>query len=196
MAITSGYATLAELKARLDILDTDDDSVLEAIVEAASRQIDGWCSRTFYAATATRYFTPESIDLLILPDDLMSVTTLKTDEDGDRTYETTWATTDYDLEPANAATYTHIYTAPDGRYGFPTHRRAVEIAGSWGYASTAPDAINEACLLLSARLWKRKDAPFGIAGSSDAGQLQTLPGMDPDVKQLIQPYRKFALLGV
>ena len=55
-------------------------------------------------------------------DDLLSVTTLKTDEDGDRTYEITWATTDYDLMPYNATLesqaqpYSHLQTTPDGDY--------------------------------------------------------------------------------
>ena len=40
MAITNGYATLAELKAYLGIADTVDDTMLENIIESASRSID------------------------------------------------------------------------------------------------------------------------------------------------------------
>lgn len=196
MACANCYATTDELKTRLDVLGTDDDAMLEDIIEAASRQIDGWCGRSFYAdAAATRYYTADSIDVLVLHDDLVSITTLKTDEDADRVYETTWAATDYDLEPLTGPPYTRIHLAPMGRYGFPTHRRAIEIVGTFGY-SDVPHAIREACLLQAGRLYKRKDAPFGIAGSQDAGQLQTIGGMDPDVKQMVQHYRKPLAVGV
>lgn len=199
MAIQNGYCTLTEIKARLDITDTADDTILENIVEAASRHIDGYCNRRFYAASETRYFTPDAIDWLFV-DDLLTVTTFKTDEDADRVYETTWATTDYDLEPVNATytgePYTMVTLPPTTRYAFPSHARAVQIVGSFGYASTTPDAINEACLLIAARLFKRKDAPFGVTGTAELGQLQVLPGEDQDAKRLLAPYRRFAIGAV
>lgn len=193
MAITNGYATLSEIKARLAVptADTGDDTVLEAVIEAASRAIDGFTGRQFYATSATRYFTAEAGDLLFV-DDLLSVTTLKTltaNSAGTRTYGDTWATTDYDLEPFNVTPYTRIRTNPGGRYAFPTEAKGVEIAGSWGYSSTAPDAINEACLIQAARLFKRKDAPFGVLGSENMG-FARLMEFDPDVRTLLEPYRR------
>lgn len=196
MAITNGYTDLSTLKSRLDILDTDDDSMLEGVIEGASRLIDGWCGRVFYEdAAQTKYFTADAIDMLFLHDDLVSVTSLKTDEDGDRVYETTWATTDYDLDPVTGPPYTRITLAPGGTYGFPTHARAVQIIGTFGYSSV-PHAIREACLLQAARLYKRSDAPFGIAGNAEVGELTTLPLIDPDVRQLVQQYRRFDVVGV
>lgn len=195
MAITNGYCTLDEFKTRADIVGSTDDTMLETMIEAASRMIDGWCGRSFYEDTAqTRYYTPEAFDVLALPDDLVSITTLKTDEDADRVYETTWTTDDYDLEP-NTAPYQRIYPSLIGDYMFPTHRKAVQIVGTFGY-SAVPHAVREACLLQTMRLYKRKDAPFGVAGTQDAGQLQTISAIDPDVKQQLMPYRRLALVGV
>lgn len=191
MAATNAYATTAQFKARLDIVDDADDTVLEQVLEAASRAIDGWCARQFYTETATRTFTAEAIDFLAIPD-LYSITSLKTDADGDRTYETTWASTDYDLDPEDAP-YTAITLTPAGRYAFPTLRRSVQIAGDWGYSATAPHAIREACLLQASRYFLRKDAPFGVTGSTEHGQLQTISSIDPDVKQLILPYRNVGM---
>jgi hypothetical protein len=54
MAITNGYASLAELKAALRISDTVDDALLETSIESASRQIDGACERVFYSTAGTR----------------------------------------------------------------------------------------------------------------------------------------------
>jgi len=48
MAITNGYATLAEIKAYMSISDTTDDSLLENLVESASRSIDRIANRRFY----------------------------------------------------------------------------------------------------------------------------------------------------
>jgi hypothetical protein len=195
VAITNGYATLAEIKTHLTISGSTDDDRLEAAVEQASRAIDAECRRVFYATTATRYFQAEAPDLLILGDDLLTVTTLKTDQDGDRTYETTWATTDYDLTPDNASPKSAIHLAPQGRYSFPTHRKGVEIAGSWGYNATGsyPDAISHACVILAARYFKRKDAPFGVLGTPELG-FQRIPRTDTEVKQLLAPYRRLEVL--
>ena len=58
MAITNGYATLAQVKAALRITDNTDDTLIEGSVEAASRLIDGYTLRNFYSVgTATRLFT-------------------------------------------------------------------------------------------------------------------------------------------
>jgi hypothetical protein len=136
---------------------------------------------------------------LVLVEDLLTVTTLKTDADGDRTYESTWAATDYDLEPYNAARlsparpYTRIVTAPNGVYTFPNIRKGIEIAGSWGFSSTTPPIVKEACLLQSSRLFMRKDAPFGVTGSAEMGQAIVIPRLDPDVTHMLAPLRKVGL---
>lgn len=189
MAIVNGYALLTELKAYLDIQDADDDAMLELRIDAASRQIDGWCGRVFYTETATRTVTTDLPDVVFLADDLISIDTLATDEDRDRVYEVTWDATDYALDPP------FRIDAIDGRR-FPTGRLGVQITGTWGYANEVPQAIIEATLLQATRLYKRKDAPFGIAGSVELGQLQVIGNIDPDVKQLIAPFRKFAAVGV
>lgn len=208
MAIVNGYCTLAEIKARLGITDTASDAILENVVEAVSRAIDHATGDRFYVITAATYtFTPDYADWLPLPlaPGLRTVTTLKTDEDGDRAYETTWTTTDYDLEPENAAAfgqpYRAIRVAPNGTRAFPRGlRRSVQIAGDWGWAAI-PDAINEACLLQSARLFRRKDAPFGVVGGGDLGEATVIPGgrrtrLDPDAEALVLPYRSYGLVAV
>lgn len=189
----SDYATVAELKARLwpaGTVDAQDDVPLASLLEAASRAIDERCGRRFYAASETRYFRAEFSDLLIVPD-LLSVTTLQTDGDGDRVYESTWAATDYDLEPANAALdgkpYLRIVTAPNGNHTFPAGlRRGVKLTGSFGYAATPPARVHEACLLQAMRWYKRKDAVFGVLGSAELGQVQVIPRLDPDIAEMLR----------
>jgi hypothetical protein len=180
-----------------DVSDLDDDARLEQIITAISRAIDKACNRRFYAATETRVFSAIRSDLCLV-DDLLSVTTLKTDDDGDRAYDETWAAADYDLLPVNAALngepYRRIESTPRGSKRFPTHHKGVEIAGSFGYASTTPPEIREACILWSLRVFARRHAIFGIKGSTQFGEVYLkLPPPDPDVMALLRPFRKVGL---
>lgn len=187
MAITNGYTTLSDLKARMGITDTTEDALLEAAITAASRAIDDWTGRRFYAATETRYYSADNVYLLSV-DDLLSVDTLKID-DGSRTYATTWAATDFELEPANTDPKTRIAVTPQGRYTFPWHKRSVEVTGSFGYSATAPAPIQEACLMLAARYFRRKDAPLGDFGGGGVGE-GSIAGIDPDIRAILAPYRR------
>jgi len=178
--------------------DVAEDTVLESVVEGVSRFIDEHCGRRFYSAAETRYYTAEYSTALDV-DDLVSVTTLQTDSDGDRTYEDTWATTDYDLLPFNAALasmpYTRVDTTPNGYYAFPTVAKGVKLVGSFGWPAV-PAPIKEACLLMSARLARRKDAIFGVVGSADMGTMQVIPKLDPDVRLMLEPFRRMTVGGV
>lgn len=193
--LTNAYANLAEFKLRVGLGQgqTSDDGLFEDLLTGACRAIDLWTGGRFYATTETRYYQAIHSGCLRV-DDLLSVTTLKTDEDGDRTYEVTWATTDYYLEPINAPLLGRPYTrievdSVNGDYRFPTSvQRGVQIAGSWGYCTATPAPIKEATLLLSARLYKRGDAVLGVAGSPETGVLRIQS--DPDINALLWPFKR------
>lgn len=196
MAIANGYATLAELKARLGVTDSASDAVYEATVEAASRAIDGYCGRRFYQLTEARYFTPVCSDTLDV-DDLVSVSAIATDIGGTRSYATSWSASDYELEPANAAgvgfPYTRICQKPYGTQWFPVLRRSTKVTAVWGWPAI-PDDINEACLLLAARLAKRPASPYGIGG--DGGEAAVISPVDLDLVALLAGYRVFFIGAV
>lgn len=132
------YATIADLKGVLGISSTTDDTVMRKILESASRSIDQYTNRHFFVQSATKYFNGALT--LWLPD-LLSITTLKTDEDGDATFENTFATTDYieyghGLEDTlNTYPRTHLEISEDSDYGsFASGvKKGVEITGVWGY---------------------------------------------------------------
>lgn len=196
MTITNGYTTLATVRSVLGIpsTDTSNDALIEATVESVSRMIEDYTGRKFYSADGTYYYAPISIDE-VFTDDLLSVTSLKTDDDADGTFETTWKTTDYHLLPYNAASngrpYTRIESSGYGDYSFPVGvKRAVQVIGSFGFCSSAnlPKPVSEACKLQSTRLFKRKDAPFGVIAGGEMQQSMTIPDLDPDVKMLLSPY--------
>ncbi len=58
-----------------------------------------------------------------------------------------------------------------------------------------PFDVTEAAMLLTARLWRRADAPFGVTGSAEVGQQMVISRMDPDVTTLLQPYRRIVVGG-
>jgi len=192
--ITNGYADLLEVKSRIENIgsSTAYDSQLEKVIEAVSRWIDRNRRREFYTTSnEARYFTPYSTDMVVI-DDLITITSLITDENLDSTYSRTWTASDYNLVPYNAASYNEPYTAievaPGGDYSFPVSPKSVKVTGTtWGYASTTPPAIKEACILATIKLWRRKDAIFGVAGGGDLGTITSIARLDndPDVMALV-----------
>jgi hypothetical protein len=193
MAITNGYATLAQLKSSLRIDDNVDDELLELAIETASREIDGVCERHFYAESATRYFAPQDSYITNI-DDLVSLTTLKTSTGADGVFDVTWTSTDYQLEPLNSisggiATPANVIRAI-GDYAFPVSygEATVEVVGTFGFDSV-PTAISQATIILASRIFKRNDSPLGVTGFGDLGVIR-VTRVDPDVEAMIMPYKK------
>jgi len=200
VSITNGYTTLAQLKAKLlpeGATFTTNDSMLENIVEAVSRWIDAYCGRIFYVTgSETRVYTPITATLVVT-DDIATITSVKIDT-GSRAYGTTLASTDYDTLPYNtAATVTPIMglaITPNGTQRFyPAISKSVQIVGTFGVpaACTWLEQVREACEIQCARIYKRKDSPFGVTGTGALGQVSVLEGLDADVKALLDyPLRR------
>lgn len=197
MAITNGYCTLAEVKAALRISDATDDTLLENAIEGASRRIDGYTGRFFYQQSATISMYTRDIYTVQLQNDLVSVTTLKTDGNGDGTFETTWtANTDYQLQPLNTVLQTRPYNriVAVGGKTFPIMIQpdlpGVQVNGVWGWSSV-PDDVREACVLLSMRGFARYNAALGVVGFADmAVQVRSI---DPDVRDMLSPYVQYGI---
>jgi hypothetical protein len=202
MTITNGYCTLSEFKQWLTAAgqtisaDVGDDSVIESIIEASSRFIDGECVRHFYKSSAdeTRYYTATE-STYVRPDDLVSVTTIYTD-DGSREYADTWTTDDFDLWPYNAAAdgrpYVKIVTAPYSNYWFyPGVAKGVKITGIFGWPSV-PEPIREACILITLSTYKRR---FGenlssVSTVTGGGVVITPQDVPAGAWAKINPYRR------
>ena len=198
--ITNGYATLSEVKAAARIADTIDDALLELSIEASSREIDGICERVFYnAGTATRTYIPTD-NFLLETDDIVSVSSIKSDSTGEGGFDLTWDASDYQLEPLNGLAggivtpFTRIRAV--GNKLWPIYeprdinagQASVQITGVFGFA-TVPIAIKQATILMALRQFKRYDSPLGAAGFGDLGVV-TVRRYDPDVEALIGPWKK------
>ena len=195
MAISNGYATLVQVKAALRISDTVDDTLLEMAVESASRAIDGYASRSFYSSgTATRYYAAQDSYITQIDDISSTALTLATSSAGNNVFDTTWAVTDYQLEPLNgnvdglAVPYTRIRAVQNYLFPLLAEQSLVKLTAVFGW-SAVPIAITQACIIQSSRLFKRLDSPLGIAGFGDMGAMRVSRYLDPDVEQLVSPYR-------
>ena len=203
MAITNGYATLAEIKAYMSISDNTDNDLLENLVESASRSIDRIANRRFYLdATASARLYRAYSNIFVFVDDIGTTSSLvvKTDEDGNGTYSKTLTlNTDYILDPLTSQSLNRPFTQltmVSNTESWPIFpgltsnglRPGVQVTARWGWPSV-PDDLNMACLILTADLYKRKDAPGGILGLGDLGVVRMSP-IGRDVTAMVRAYKK------
>lgn len=200
-SLTNVYVEIEQFKATSDLTGfTFADGDIRAALLAASRWVDWECGRRFYAdsdATSIRYFQPVSSDVIHV-DDLITLTTLATDQDGDGTYEQSWTVnTDFVLEPLNAASegwpYTQMRRQSRMTTGFPTSvPRSAKVTGKFGWTAV-PDPISKACGLVAGKILKRsREDPGGSAEALALGGASVkLAGSDPLVRGLMAPYIRY-----
>jgi hypothetical protein len=202
VALGDPYVTQAQLKTRLGIGDTDDDTPISEAVNAASRWIEKFCGRQFNKTTtaSARVYPPETLHLAFV-DDFHTTTDLviKTDTGDDGTFETTWATTDYQLEPLNGIVdgeqgwpYYRIRTRRSGANYFPVCSGAsLQVTAQWGWTAV-PAGVLSAAYLLAADALALKDARFGVAGMGDFGPWRVRENHRAEA--LLQPYVRHPLM--
>lgn len=204
MSITNGYATLAEVKAASASVaahGTANDAVLERCIEAASRGVDQYTHRRFYTdgTAEVRVYAANNCEWIDVDDLASSTFTVATSSSLNRTYDTTWATTDYQAEPLNR----NVGGAPVpitrlravGSYSFtPSHISTVQVTGTFGYGTAVPTEVTEATILLSLRRFARLQSPTGVQ-SGEFGPVYISRRTDPDVAAVLDRLRR-SVIGV
>ena len=208
MPITNGYATRNQVKAALRIgtADTLDDDLIDNCVGAASRLIDGYCNRKFWqSGTAeARVFQAEDSFYCSIDDIAGTALTLKTSTQADGTFDLTWKVSDYQLEPLNGnldgLTWSYDKIRAVGDYLFPTvnnnygEQALVQVTAIFGWPSV-PEPITQATIIQASRIFKRYDSPLGVAGFGDLGAIRVSRFLDPDMAQLVEPYRRMRIFA-
>jgi uncharacterized phiE125 gp8 family phage protein len=194
MAWAPDYQSSSDLKSYLRITDSDDDAQIALAIAAASRAIDTHCGRQFgsVAPIEERFYTGRwdrrRRRWVVEVDDIMTTTSLTVEVDGS-------AITEYQLEPSNAEfkgkPWTHLVVDPSSAV-FPTGEAdEVAVTGTWGWTDV-PIAVKQACLLQASRFFARRQSPYGVAGSPDAGsEVRLLARVDPDVAVALGPYKRW-----
>ena len=203
---------LADLKEILGISDSVDDDRLQASIDAATTMVQAYCDRQFIAddTTVNRVFVA-STPWIVNVDDIATDTGLviKTDEDCDGVFETTWASTDYQLEPVNgrmsgqAWPFTRVRAVESREWPLDYGRALVQITAKFGWNLSAtggsgdlsyvPGSVLEAAKIQAVSLYKSADAPLGIAGFGDIGIMRLRQAMHPVAMALLGPFRKDAV---
>lgn len=208
MPITNGYATRNQVKAALRIgtADTLDDDLIDNCVGAASRLIDGYCNRRFWqSGTAeARIFQAEDSFYCSIDDIAGTALTLKSSTQADGTFDLTWSRSDYQLEPLNGnldgLTWAYDKIRAVGDYLFPTvnanygEQALVQVTAVFGWPSV-PEPITQATIIQASRIFKRYDSPLGVAGFGDLGAIRVSRFLDPDMAQLVEPYRRMRIFA-
>ena len=208
MTITNGYATRNQVKAALRIgtADTLDDDLIDNCVGAASRLIDGYCNRRFWqSGTAeARVFQAEDSFYCSIDDIAGTALTLKSSTQADGTFDLTWSRSDYQLEPLNGnldgLTWSYDKIRAVGDYLFPTvnanygEQALVQVTAIFGWPSV-PEPITQATIIQASRIFKRYDSPLGVAGFGDLGAIRVSRFLDPDMAQLVEPYRRMRIFA-
>jgi hypothetical protein len=208
MAITNGYATRNQIKAALRIgtADTLDDELIDNCAGAASRLIDGYCNRQFWSvgSATTRVYTAENDFYCSIDDIAGTAIILKTSGATDGTFDVTWETTDYQLEPLNGrldglqwsydkirAVGDYLFPTVNGNYG---EQALVQVTAVFGWPSV-PEPVTQATIIQASRIFKRYDSPLGVAGFGDLGAIRVSRFLDPDMAQLVEPYRRMRMFA-
>ncbi len=131
----NAYADVMNFKSAeyADIVSNTEQVRFRMLLEQASRHMDKQTHRRFYSWEGIKYYDGKGGNLLV--DDLLSITTLKLDEDGDGVYEATMAVTDYIAYELNQFPKDRLELSPDSDYGgFASGiRQGVELTGVHGY---------------------------------------------------------------
>lgn len=183
------YCSPDDVSSRLKLQNTGDyDGIVDDAIEEACRAIDAHCGQFFYsAASSAKVFDPFDSTTLYLPP-VQSVTTLKTDEDDDGTYETTWASTDFQTYPLNGWSggitgHPVFLINAIGDYTFPTTNGvpSVQVTGAWGWAAV-PAPVKSAAITLASAIVFKSSSPAGVVGQDAFGTIR----LPRDEKQMVE----------
>lgn len=190
------YASTAQIKAALRITDSVDDSLINMAGSAASDLIDGYCGRTFgTSGTVTRVFSPADEYVIQIDDLAGTAVTITSSTGADGVFDVTWKTTDYQLEPLNgiangqSVPYTRIRAIEDYLWPAAGGEATVRVTGLFGFPAV-PIVVTQAAVLQGSRIFTRLQSPLGVAGFNELGVVRVTRALDPDVAQLVEPYRR------
>lgn len=158
-----------EVKNHLKVEHTDDDTLIAALIEAATFAAENYCNRSFLPETVTQYqdsFNTWDRPIYLHRNPARAITSVKY-QDSDNVQQTLVSGTDYLLdsfsEPARVYSLDNWPTTK-------TIENAVEIIYTAGYddAASVPGPIRAAILLIIADLYEnREDRPKRLPSAAE-----------------------------
>lgn len=210
MALTNPYCSVQEVREQLDRAGDPGGKIpqagLERAINATSRAVDKYCSGDQLGITRRFWQDPAPVAHVFWVDDPCRAwvddfsdkasLTVKTDDDDDGVFETTWTIdVDFQLEPLNADlagtpfAWWEIVAIGQRRFPLYPQRAGLQVTTRFGWSAIS-DGVNQASILKSAKLFLRRDSPDGWRGMADFGPVRISRYEDPDVAGLLEPFLK------
>lgn len=182
---------------------TSDYSEMDDFVTTASRFIDLEVGREpgfFYPTTddVTRYYDGNGRDELDI-DEFVSITSVSVAESGGTSSSdyTAWGSSDYYVEPYNYVSLGRpinrlTIDINGSKPGWYRYKKAVQIVGVAGYASSTPKVIETACKIQAVRWFMRAKGGWqDTSGNENTGQMRYKGAveLDGDIRAMLHPYK-------
>lgn len=199
MALGDDYSDLPTLKLKVNVdqSDTQDDTLLQQALTAASRAVERFCHRQFNTSetAVARTYMPNSEDMVVVDDfHTLDGLVVEVDEAKDGTYSTELAPSAYVSKPLGGISegvmgwpWWRLHALGSQRFPVDGERPTIRVTAVWGWAAI-PHPILEATLMLAEEMYKLKDAPFGVAGFGEYGDIRVRD--NPKIKSTLLPYRR------
>jgi hypothetical protein len=196
------YVELEEIKSSIELSGQSfADGDLQDALLAASRDVDGICHRRFYPdadAAQVRYYSPRHSGWQEI-DDLITLTSVASDYDGDGTFEQTWVeNTDFTLEPlnsvANARPFERLCRHPRSSFCFSPYPRSLKVTGKFGWAAIPPEVVKATKIRTVQLMLRARQAPFGVLGVGTEGAIH-ISRYDPDIQLLLSDVTRIQVLA-
>ncbi|WP_236981550.1 MULTISPECIES: hypothetical protein [Mycobacterium] len=173
-----------------------DTAELTLTVETASRSVDRACDRQFGSVDQpqARYYTAHydrHRRVWIIPtDDFATTDGLVVETVAGKLFT---PVAGYLPAPVNAVVDGTVWTSLVIGSGAPVtpngSENGLRITAKWGWPAV-PAPVKLATLIQASRLYARKNAPFGIAGNLDVGEMRLLERLDVDLMTSVRPYAR------
>lgn len=197
------YCSAADVKVYLGITGVTDDTLLTNLIARAQKDIEvytGWVFKC--AADTTRHFTVgEDTEGNSLWFDcelcqLASTNPVMNDADGISPIALV-RDTDFVTQPRNTIPWYGIklLTSTSISWEYTVDpETGITVTGRWAYSITPPDDILHACIRLASYFYRQKDSQvFDVTAIPDAGVMTIPQGIPPDVRMILDNYKKATL---
>lgn len=193
--------TLSDIRPWLGIADSADDVQLELARQSAEEAVRSYCGFQFgLDANATaKVFAARSGTILDLAEVGYTVgsttgVAVATDDNDDGTYETVWASSDWQVEPLNGtgpggATWPGLELRAVGDRRFPTGgsgRARVQVTARWGWPAV-PARVKTATIMVCVAWHQRRMTMTGRSGFD--GFFASAIRDDQAISDMLDPFR-------
>jgi hypothetical protein len=209
------YCVIADVKAQIEKTTTGADVVLTDMITAASLEIDRFCRRPdgFVSGLASARVYAGVGKAVLYIDECTAISLVEVKGSPTDTSYVAWTADDWiagrgdpETRPDfNHLPYTWVMVNPTGSYDYFTSGKVIGLRGfrtdpdvlgravptvrvtaSWGFATTVPATIKQACIIQVSRWYKRATSGWADAvGNNELGMLVYTKALDPDIQTIL-----------